>query len=100
MVAEIVGAIAAASGGAQGRVRVRQYTLSQRRRLRYFYIGCESCARQKNRGDGRDGGRPSKRRLANSASAKAERMSLAHGLPPWMGASRYDSTYPRFDGIC
>jgi hypothetical protein len=85
MSAETVGAVAAASGGTWGRVKVWQYTLRRRRRLRYFYISCGRGAREKNRGDGRYGGPPSKGRhnafedrVTNSASAKPERTSPAH----------------------
>src|SRR6202023_1315547 len=83
--AETVRAIAAASGGGWRRVRVWQYTLRQSSGRRYFHISGGGCAREKSHGDGHNG-----------AAGKPERMSLAHWFAPWMGANRYDSTYPRF----
>ena len=83
--AETVRAIAAASSGGWRRVRVWQYTLR-----RYFHISGGGCAREKNHGAGHNG-----------AAEKPERMSPAHWFAPWMGANRYDSTYPRIRlGVC
>src|ERR1700730_6043921 len=82
LLAETVGAVAAAGGGTCGRVKVWQYTPRRGRRPKHFYVCCRRSAREKNRGHGV---RPSKSRqnafkdrVTNSASAKPERMSLAH----------------------